>query len=209
MGPARRTAGRLTLSATRELSRLRAHAFSRAAAGAFAGFGRRSVLQPPVSVDGAERIRVGSGVWVGAGCWLRVVGEDRPGSPAADAVALELGDGTNLAGNCTINAVASVRLGAHVLLARGVYIADHSHAFDDVELPVILQGIDRVAPIVLEDGCWLGQNVVVCPGVRIGRNAVVGANSVVTSDIPDRCVAVGAPARVVRRLDAVAARRAA
>ena len=203
MGTGRRTAGKLALAAGREYGRLRAHLFSRTVSGGFAAFGRRTVLQPPVSVRGADRIRIGSDVWVGAGCWLHALG------PAGGDATLELGDGTNLAGNCTIAVASSVRLGAHVLLARGVYIADHSHAFSDHERPVILQGIDRIAPVVLEDGCWLGQNVVVCPGVRIGRNAVIGANSVVTSDIPEHCVAVGAPARVIRRDDSTSARRAA
>jgi acetyltransferase-like isoleucine patch superfamily enzyme len=55
--------------------------------------------------------------------------------------------------------------------------------------------------VEIGDGALLGQNVVVCPGVRIGRGAVVGANSVVRDDIPDRAIAVGAPARVVRLLD--------
>jgi acetyltransferase-like isoleucine patch superfamily enzyme len=82
--------------------------------------------------------------------------------------------------------------------ARNVYIADHSHAYDDVGVPVLAQGVTRVAPVEIEDGAWLGQNVVVGPGVRIGAGAVVGANSVVLSDVPDYSVAVGAPARVVR-----------
>jgi acetyltransferase-like isoleucine patch superfamily enzyme len=73
-----------------------------------------------------------------------------------------------------------------------------------VEVPIIDQGIDRVAPVVIEDGAWLGENVVVCPGVTIGRGAVVGANSVVLHDVPARSVAVGAPARVRRHLDDVA-----
>ena len=55
-----------------------------------------------------------------------------------------------------------------------------------------------VEPIVIEDGAWLGENVIVCPGVRIGRGAVVGGNAVVTRDVPDWSLAVGAPARVVR-----------
>jgi acetyltransferase-like isoleucine patch superfamily enzyme len=200
--------GRLMVSTAREQGRVRSKAYSLLAAGAFASFGRRSVLQPPILLDGERRIAIGSDVWVGAGSWLRVLSEQR-GGVTGDDVVLELGDGTNLAGNCTIAAAASVRLGAHVLLARGVYIADHSHAFADLERPVIKQGIDGVAPVTLADGSWLGQNVVVCPGVRIGRNAVIGANSVVVRDIPDHCVAVGAPARVIRRLDSSSSRRAA
>lgn len=56
----------------------------------------------------------------------------------------------------------------------------------------------RYAPVLIDDGAWLGQNLVVCPGVRIGKGAVVGANSVVLSNVPDNAVAVGAPARIVR-----------
>ena len=66
---------------------------------------------------------------------------------------------------------------------------------------VLDQDLTRVAPVEIGDGAWLGQNVVVGPGVRIGRGAVVGSNSVVLKDIPDRCVAAGAPARVLRQLD--------
>jgi len=94
-----------------------------------------------------------------------------------------------------------VRLGGDVLLARGVYVADHAHAFEDPRCPVLAQGIDRLSPVEIADGAWLGEHVVVCPGVRIGRGAVVGANSVVTADVPDRCVAAGAPARILRDLD--------
>ena len=67
------------------------------------------------------------------------------------------------------------------------------------------QGVDKIAPIVIGDGAWLGENVVVCPGVHIGRGAVVGANSVVVRDVPARAVAVGAPAVVVRQLETTSA----
>jgi acetyltransferase-like isoleucine patch superfamily enzyme len=179
------------LKAVRLRARLRQHLFSRLAAPAFAAFGRHSALEPPVRLDGEERIVIGDEVWVGAGSWLHTLG----------AGVLEIGDGCRIAGNCTLAAAAWVRLGSDVLLARGVYVADHAHAFEDPRFPVLAQGIDRVAPVEIGDGAWLGEHVVVCPGVRIGRGAVVGANSVVTADIPDRCVAAGAPARILRDLD--------
>ena len=83
-------------------------------------------------------------------------------------------------------------------MARNVYVADHMHAFEDGSRGVLDQGINRVAPVEIADGAWLGQNVVVGPGVRIGHGAVIGANAVVLEDVPDFTVAVGAPARVVR-----------
>jgi len=109
-----------------------------------------------------------------------------------------IGDGVNISGNCVLSAVSSVRLGRDVLLARNVYISDHSHAYEDVTRPVRKQGLSNVRPVAIGDGAWLGQGVVVCPGVSIGRGAVVGAGSVVLHDVPAFSVAVGAPARIVR-----------
>ena len=99
------------------------------------------------------------------------------------------------------SSVKSVRIGNHVLVGRNVHISDHGHEYRDSEKPIMSQGISEPAPVVIGAGSWLGQGVVICPGVTIGENCVIGANSVVKSDIPSRSVAVGAPARIVRRLD--------
>lgn len=168
--------------------------FSVLSAGTFASFGARSVLQPPIRLSGERRIAIGEEVFVGPNSWLQVLGRHGSG------VAIAVGDGTNIVGACVLSAAQSVTIGRNVLMARNVYIADHMHAFDDPTRAVIKQGIDRVRPVEVGDGAWLGENVVVGPGVRIGRNAVVGANSVVLEDIPDFAVAVGAPARVVRKV---------
>jgi acetyltransferase-like isoleucine patch superfamily enzyme len=168
-------------------------AFSLLVGRAFAAFGKRTVLQLPVRLEGEDRITLGERVFVGSASWLQVIGDD----PAAQ---LTIGDGTALSGHTVLSCASSLTIGRSVLMARGVYVADHGHAFTDLERPVIAQGLADVAPVEIADGAWLGENVVVCPGVRIGRNAVVGANAVVTRDVPDFCVAVGAPARVVREL---------
>ena len=60
------------------------------------------------------------------------------------------------------------------------------------------QGLDKILPVLIKRGAWLGQNVVVCPGVTIGEGALVGAGAVVIDDIPDESVAIGVPAKVVR-----------
>lgn len=197
----RRLAASLFLRLYRGSARLWGKSFSVLAAPAFAAFGERSVLQPPIRLASEERISIGSGVYVGSGSWLHVLGA------STDGVALVIGDRTSIAGQCVLSAALRVELGCDVLLARNVYIADHSHRFDDVGVPVLQQGIAKLSPVTICDGAWLGQNVVVCPGVRIGRGAVIGANSVVKDDVPDYSVAVGAPARVVRELirDAVPA----
>ena len=180
------------------LYRLRARAsgkvFSFLVGGGFADFGRSSVIQPPIRLSGEGRIAIGSDVFVGRGSWLQVL------DGWSDGVAIEIGDGTAIAGTCVLSAALSIRVGSKVLIARNVYVADHSHAFHDLERAVLDQGIDRVQPIEIGDGAWIGQNVVVGPGVRIGCGAVIGANAVVLRDVPDHSVAVGAPAEAIRRL---------
>ncbi len=185
-----RTLGRVAVQLYRMGVRARAKAFTALSAGAFESFGEGSTLQLPLRLQGEERIAVGSGVFVGAGAWLQTLGDGR----------LEIGDGCSFAGNDVLSAAASIRIGPRVLFARNVYIADHRHAFADGERAVLDQSIEQLAPVEVGEGAWLGQNVVVGPGVRIGRGAVVGANAVVLTDVPDRAVAVGAPARVVREL---------
>jgi acetyltransferase-like isoleucine patch superfamily enzyme len=181
--------------------RAHAKAFSVASSGAFAGFGRHSVIEPPVRLGRPDRIWIGDEVYVGAGSWLQVL----PG-PERN-VAISIGDGTSIAGSCVLSASSSITLGRKVLLARNVYIADHMHAFHDQSSAVLDQGIDRVAPVEIGDGAWLGQNVVVGPGVRIGRGAVVGSNAVVLESVPDRTVVAGVPARTIRQLDGVSGER--
>jgi acetyltransferase-like isoleucine patch superfamily enzyme len=176
-------------------ARGRDKAFSFLSAGAFASYGRRSVIQLPVRLRGVGRIAVGSEVFIGAGSWLQVEGDVR------GEVAMSIGDGTSIVGGSVISAARSVQIGQRVLMARNVYISDHTHAFEDVRKPVLEQGIARTAPVEIGDGAWLGQNVVVGPGVRIGRGAVVGANSVVLADVADYTVVAGAPARLIRRID--------
>ena len=181
------------LSAYRAGARAWAKLFSLFASRAFGEFGRHTVLEPPIRLKGERRMALGSGVFVGRGSWLQV------DDPAGEGIALEIGDETSIVGGCVISAVSSVRIGKKVLFAKDVYVADHQHAFDDPSRAVLDQGVTRVAPVEIGDGAWLGENVVVGPGVRIGQGAVVGANAVVLADVPDHAVAVGAPARVVRR----------
>jgi lipopolysaccharide O-acetyltransferase len=179
----------------RSWQRAQRRAFTTLMSRSFQEWGRRSALQPPVRLLGERRIAVGTGVFIGPHCWLATYESD------GQTGRLEIGSGTSIVGHCVLAAASRVALGRSVLLASNVYIADHQHAYFDRSRPILAQGLDRVAPVEIGDGAWLGQNTVVCPGVTIGRGAVIGANSVVKDDVPEYCVAVGSPARVVRRFD--------
>jgi acetyltransferase-like isoleucine patch superfamily enzyme len=178
--------------------RARSKVFTVLLRGSFHSFGSGSVMVPPARLDGTEWVSVGRGVFIGQGCWLRA---DPECGEAREGAALVIGDGVSLAGNVVLSAVSSLVIEPEVLMARGVYVADHGHAFDRAGVPVQHQGTTNVRPVRIERGAWLAQNVVVMPGVTIGAGAVIGANSVVNRDVPPRTVAVGAPARVIRSID--------
>ena len=109
-------------------------------------------------------------------------------------------DNTYIGRMCQINAWGKVDIGKNVLIAERVYISDADHQFNDKSSPIIDQGDKFVGPIKVGDGSWLGIGVVVLPGVEIGKNAVVAANSVVTKSFPDYSVVAGVPAKVIKKL---------
>ncbi len=193
-----RLLGRLALTLYRASVRLRSKCFSLIIGPAFGQFGRQTILMHPLRISGERRISIGDGVYIGPGSWLQTLPDVNNQS-----IAISLGTGLSCAGECVISAVRSVTLEDHVLLARNVYISDHIHKYTETERPILSQGVDKIRPVLIRTGAWLGQNVVVCPGVTIGRGSVVGANSVVTEDIPDFCVCAGAPARVVKTINSL------
>ena len=89
-------------------------------------------------------------------------------------------------------------VGNDVLMGPWVFLADVTHRFDSTEIPIRLQGLSKPAPIIIQEDAWLGARVSVSPGVTIGKGAVIGANAVVTKDVPPGSVAAGVPARVVK-----------
>lgn len=176
------------------VQRLRDALFSKLVSGSFAEFGRGSRVLLPFRTGNADKIAIGEDVLIGFCSWLFVPSREN------DGVVIRIGNRVRM-NESSISAVLSVVIEDGVEFARGVYVSDHSHSFDLADVPIRDQPIARQAPVRIGAGSWLGQNVVVLPGVTIGRGCVIGANSVVRDDVPDRCVAVGAPARVVRTLD--------
>lgn len=176
------------------LKRVRDKAVTLLLKSGFHSFGPRSVITLPFRSGGEKAISIGERVFIGHHSWFEVMG-NRDGSHPV----IRIEDDVSFSGFCTITAVSDVFIGRGALIARFVHISDHSHQTSDPELPIKDQGITKVAPVKIGPGAWLGHGVIVCPGVTIGRNAVIGANSVVREDVPDFCVAAGAPARIIRR----------
>lgn len=160
----------------------------------FAAFGRGSRIVRPVAIEGPENIHLGDRVYIAAQSCLAA-----PRS-ADGACRLRIGEGSQIGRFNHIYATKSVELGRKVLTANGVYISDNLHGYRDPETPVADQPLVQLGPTVIGDGSWIGHNACVI-GVRVGKQCVIGANAVVLRDLPDYSVAVGAPARIIRRYD--------
>lgn len=110
-----------------------------------------------------------------------------------------IGEDTHIQPGCTLNGfVREVRIGRNVMIATGCGFTPYQHKLDDLSQPMSTQTLTSKGDIVIEDDVWLGMGVKVMDGVHVGRGTIVGANAVVTSDIPPYSVAVGVPARVIR-----------
>lgn len=113
---------------------------------------------------------------------------------------IEIGSGTFLNLGVMVAAMQLVQIGSHCMLANGCLVTDADHRFDDLARPITWQGFSSKGPTRIADNVWLGAHVVVTSGVSIGERCVIGANSVVTHDIPPFSLAAGVPARVLRSL---------
>ncbi len=88
-----------------------------------------------------------------------------------------------------------------VMMGSGVHIYVSNHQYTDPDIPIIDQGSCKFSHVVLRKGCWIGANAIILPGVEIGENAVVGAGSVVTRNVPARVVVAGNPAVVFKHIE--------
>ncbi len=147
---------------------------------AFASFGTGSGIVPPARVSGAGGIEIGDGVVVFELSSLEV--------DAAGGARLVIGDGTHLLRMVDVRVARSVTIGRQVASSDYVTITDHWAPGDDP------------APVVVEDGAYLGCGCVVGPGVTVGAGAFVGEGAIVVDDVPAHSVVYGSPARVVRQL---------
>ena len=161
----------------------------------FKSLGKGSRVVSPLHIDGKENISIGDRVYVGYKTWLAALpltGEK--------SCLLELQDGATIGHFNHIYATKKIVLEKDVLTADRVYISDNLHGYSDIHIAIKDQPIIQHGEVVIGEGSWLGENVCVL-GAKIGKHCVIGANCVVTKDIPDYCVAVGIPAKIIKRYD--------
>lgn len=167
-------------------------------AAAFGAFGAGSLLRYPLGAVYNERyIRIGSGTLIGPDVALAV--GMVPGQTMVTDPVISIGDRCLIGRGSGVVGHLSIEIGDDVYTGHYVYITDQNHGYARTDIPISRQSQPE-RPVVIGSGAWIGHGTVVLPGASIGEGCVIGANSVVTGQIPPHTIAVGAPARVVKSI---------
>jgi acetyltransferase-like isoleucine patch superfamily enzyme len=149
--------------------------------------------------DFAPHIKIGNSVYIDRGAWFNI-----PEPPESDEPIIILEDGCKVGREVQISAKNRVHLERNIALASHALIMDHNHAYQDVTLPILHQGVTGGGTIRIEEGTWIGFGAaIVCSEgeLVIGKHSVIGSNCVVTRSIPPYSIVMGNPARIVKQFD--------
>jgi acetyltransferase-like isoleucine patch superfamily enzyme len=166
----------------------------------FARVGDHPLIRRPRTIIGGHYITLGNDFDAFPG--LRIEAFDLHLSKRFSP-SIAIGDRVSINYDCHIGCVNEIKIGNDVLLASRVYISDHSHGdpdYVDIDTPPSARKVYSKGPVIIEDGVWIGEGACILPGVRIGRHAIVGANAVVTRDVPPYTIVGGVPARPIKTL---------
>jgi lipopolysaccharide O-acetyltransferase len=164
---------------------------------------RKIDIGPRAHLRGLASISMGEDFSSGEGLWLEAItsyGDER------FAPKLVIGKHVRVSHWSHIACTNSVVIGDHVLIGSKVIITDHNHGFFGADatspaIPPAQRPLERDRFVRIEANVWLGDGVVVCPGVTMGEGSIAGANAVVTTDVPPFTLVAGVPARPIRRYD--------
>ena len=157
------------------------------------------IIRFPFDIRNRKNIIIGEGFTTGRCCRLEVCGKH-----SATEKCLTIGTQVQINDFVHIAACQKVNIGNHVLIASKVFITDINHGdFGDgkeynLSIPPVEQELSSAA-VCIEDGVWIGESACILPGVTIGKYSVIGALATVTKSIPPYSIAVGNPARVIKR----------
>ena len=151
--------------------------------------------------DGSKSIHIGSKTTIQShcilGCWIKYAGETYTPS-------IIIGSNCNIGEHTHITSIKKITIGDGLLTGRYVYIGDNSHgglSKDEANIPPIRRKLVSKGEIIIGNNVWIGDKATILAGVTIGDNVIVGANSVVTKDIPSNTMVAGVPAIIIKSLN--------
>lgn len=157
----------------------------------------------PIVIRGRKFIDFGEQLTTGVGCRFDIYGTDQD-----NKIKLHFGKNVQINDYVHMVAMENITIGDNVLMASHVFISDNSHGSykgdeqdSSPEIPPTERPY-RTAPIKIGNNCWIGEGVIIMPGVEIGDGCVIGAHSIVNKNIPRNTIAIGSPAKSIKRWDA-------
>lgn len=161
--------------------------------------GENSTIDYPITIIGAKYISIGNSVSVGRGGCLTAWSNESSKSKVPEII---IGNNVVIGEDFHITASNKILIGDAVLFGKKVTITDNSHGRCDGAKELYINPLEREiyskGPVIIKDKVWIGDKVSVLPGLTIGEGAIVGANSVVSRDVPDYCIVAGVPTKVIR-----------
>jgi acetyltransferase-like isoleucine patch superfamily enzyme len=173
----------------------------------FKSIGKSVILGKAIALRHPQRMSLGNRVAIDDFVLLDAGGTGPEGMILGDDVIISrncvvqgktgpvvVGEKTDIGCNCVLSSVTGIYIGKSVLIAGNCYIGGGRYKSERLDIPMLEQGLYSKGPVVIGDDVWLGAGVIVLDGAKIGTGAIVGAGAVVTKDLPDYAIAVGAPA---------------
>lgn len=159
----------------------------------FYSIGAKSIIFKPMQFSETQSVNIGNSTFIAHYGWIM-------GGQNKNIITLLIGNNVQIGHFSHIIAKNRVIIENSVLIADKVYISDCEHEFLDIDNPILDQGLRYVGDVLIGEGSWIGENVCII-GAKIGKHCIIGANAVVNKDIPDYSIAVGVPAKVVKKYD--------
>ena len=160
----------------------------------FLSFGDGSKIEKGIRICGGDKIVLGCHVFVGRNSALTAFGKPK-------SAILQIGDYCMLGDRNHISCCNGITIGENLRTGSDVLISDNSHGnpanSDEKRLPPNNRPLYSKGPIIIGDNVWIGERVAILAGVTIGNGAIIGANTVVTHNVPENAIAVGCPARII------------
>lgn len=168
----------------------------------FCHFGKKSIIKPFLNTANASKIYVGDNVDIGSFCRITVSTQFAGiKCKSKNKIIIKIGNNVDVGNNTFISGNNDIQIGDHVIMAPYVFITDHEHQTDNIDKDLHHQSLTNNGYVHIEDNVFIGTKASILKNVTIGRHSTIGANSVVTKDIPPFSIVVGNPAKIIKQYD--------